>query len=90
MRTSLVEIAQIQKYIQQTGDPCEQVLIEARLQIDPVLAEKVRGQRLAYSTIQAYGRSKIKAEIRRIDAEIFRHERHRSFRQKIRSIFSHS
>ena len=88
MRTSLTETAHIDHYLHQTGDMGERVLLEARLQIDSDLVEKVACQSQAYAMIQAHGRTLIRESISRVDAEIFQHPKHAIFRRSILSFFT--
>lgn len=88
MRTSLIETAHIDHYLHQTGDMGERVLLEARLQIDPDLVEKVAIQTQTYTLIEAHGRTLIREAISRVDAEIFQHPKHALFRRSILSFFS--
>ncbi|MEM9830555.1 MAG: hypothetical protein AAF944_07940 [Bacteroidota bacterium] len=87
MRTSLIETQQIEKYIQQQGNISERLLMEARVQVDYELAERVAFQKQTYRAIQEYGRQQLRAEIRRAQQKVFRDSAYKKFQTKIRSYF---
>ncbi|MEM6845026.1 MAG: hypothetical protein AAF632_22625 [Bacteroidota bacterium] len=87
MRTSLIETEQIEKFIRQEGDLSERLLMEARMQVDYELAERVTFQKQAYRVIQEYGRQQLRAEIRRVQKKVFKDLAYRKFQTKIRSYF---
>lgn len=100
MRTSLIETQQIEYYIQQRSSvsnhshkklnhqlASECLLIEARLQIDPELAERVAFQQQTYRVIQEYGRRQLLAEIQQVQKRIFGDSAYRRFQTKVRSYF---
>lgn len=87
MRTSLIETAQIEDWLFGQLNPDDYLLMEARLQIDHKLKTKVEVQQTTYDLVKLHGREILKKEIRSIDHELFNHPRHRTFRDKIFSIF---
>ncbi|MEQ6120233.1 hypothetical protein [Reichenbachiella sp. MALMAid0571] len=87
MRTSLIETAQIDQLVQKQGDPGERLLMEARIQVNDELSEKVNFQVMAYNIIHEYGRRKLRKEIAQIDKQLFTSRKHLDFRNKILSYF---
>ncbi|WKN40465.1 hypothetical protein [Tunicatimonas pelagia] len=87
MRTSLIETEQIEKYIQQRGDLSNRLLIEARMQVNHELAERVAFQKQTYRAIQEYGRQQLRAEICRVQRKVFSDSAYKKFQTKIRSYF---
>ncbi len=87
MRTSLVEIQEIENFLLKQGDVKEQLLVEAKMLLTPDLAEKVKLQSESYDLIHQYGREELRREIRLVEQEVFHSSRYRLFQQRIRSIF---
>ncbi len=88
MRTSLIEIARIDQWLLKQNAPASHLLMEARLVLDPVLRSNVRDQKTSHDLIRRYGRQKLINEIRSVEHELFTSDEHRSFRDKVRSIFN--
>ncbi|GAA5030827.1 hypothetical protein GCM10011506_21990 [Marivirga lumbricoides] len=87
MRTSLVEIVQIEQFLQNEGDLGERMLLEARMLVDERFASKVNFQEYAYKAIQQYGRNILREEIKRMDQKLFNEPTQLNFQQKIKSYF---
>jgi hypothetical protein len=87
MRTSLIEAEQIEKFIQQRGDLSERLLMEARMQVDSELAERVTFQKQTYQVIQQYGRQQLREEICRVQKKVFNESAYRKFQTRVRSYF---
>ncbi|MEK6477268.1 hypothetical protein WJR50_07030 [Catalinimonas sp. 4WD22] len=88
MRTSLNEIKAIEQHLLQEQQPEEALLFEARMMLDEGLKENVQWQQQAYQLVRAYGRKQLRAEIEAIHQQLFTQARHRSFRQKVLSLFA--
>lgn len=87
MRTSLIETEQIEKFIQQEGDLSEQLLMEARMQVNSKLKDQVAFQQQTYQVIREYGRQQIRAEIYRVQQKVFKDSAYQKFQTKVRSYF---
>lgn len=88
MRTSLDEIRKLEAYALGQHSPQESLLMQARLHLDEVLAEKLADQLKVYPLIKQFGRKQLKDEIRNIETQLFEKEQHRNFKEKILSIFN--
>jgi len=87
MRTSLNEIKEIEGYLQGSSAVEDRLVLEARLQIDNELAEKVTLQNRAYEQIKEYSRKQLRQEIATAEQQVFTQPKHQSFRQKVLSFF---
>ena len=87
MRTSLIETEQIEKFIRQEGDISKRLFIEARMQIDRELAERVTIQQQTYQLIREYGRQQLRAEISRVQKKVFKDSVYQKFQTKVQSYF---
>lgn len=87
MRTSLNEIAAIEKQLLHTTAPDEQLLFEAKLIIDDELRQKTAAQQQAYQLVQQYGRQQLRAELESIYQKMMHAPQHLSFAQRIKQIF---
>ncbi|MEM9674624.1 MAG: hypothetical protein ACFB15_28780 [Cyclobacteriaceae bacterium] len=87
MRTSLIETEQIEKFIRQEGDISKRLFIEARMQIDRELAERVTFQQQTYQLIREYGRQQLRAEISRVQKKVFKDSVYQKFQTKVQSYF---
>jgi hypothetical protein len=87
MRTSLIETQQIESYLLMPTTE-DQLVIEARMILDPTLCKRIQQQKKAYSLIQQYSRKKLRAEIEEVHQKLFRDSEHEGFRQKIFRLFS--
>lgn len=84
MRTSLIEIAQIENWIEQNKNAQGELKL---CLLPPELKEKVKWQSLAYELVSLYGREKLTEEIKTIERRLFYSSKYRSFQQRIQSIF---
>ncbi|MEM8894485.1 MAG: hypothetical protein AAGC88_07905 [Bacteroidota bacterium] len=87
MRTSLIEIEQIEKWLYSQDDPQDRLLFEARLQLEPELAGNVKDQQLACELIRRMGRNRFRNEIKSVENRLLTNNRYRSFQERISSIF---
>lgn len=87
MRTSLIEIQQIETFLQGQASPEESQRMQARLREDSDFAERVADQQRALLLIREHGRQLVREEIARVDHAMFHSPRHHRFRQRIRSLF---
>jgi len=87
MRTSLIEIEQIENWLLEQGNVQERLVTEAKVLSNPALQEKVFWQSKSYQLIQLYGREKLLQEIKVVERQLFNSKKHKSFQQRIKSIF---
>jgi hypothetical protein len=87
MRTSLNELKQAEDFLSGNMEPEEQVVFRAKLLIDPSLRVNVASQHKVYGLVRQYGRKKIREEIESVHQSLFREPSHKTFREKIYSLF---
>lgn len=87
MRTSLVEVAQIEDWLLKRGDIEDRLVTEARVLSNPKLVEQTHWQLKSYDLIHQYGREKLRQEIKAVEFRLFRSSHFKSFQNQIRSIF---
>lgn len=87
MRTSLIEVEQIEQWLYSQDDPQDHLLFEARLQLEPELGEKVKDQQLTYELIRRMGRNRFRDEIKGVEKRLFTNNLYRAFQERISSIF---
>lgn len=87
MKTSWSDTRRIDAYLHGQLTETEAVLFEARLVLDPVLAQKVQAQQAVYRYITLYGRKKLKTELENVFRQMQAEPRHRPFLQKIHGFF---
>ena len=87
MRTSLTEVHYLEPWLLDQGETVDQLMIEAKVLVDPELKEKAKWQAEAYEMIYLHGRDKLKEEIRKIEHQLFHLPKHRTFQERIKSIF---
>ena len=88
MRTSLNEIKLIENYLFEKGSVEDRLLVEARTLAIPGYHKKTLEQQQVYGLVKLYGRQKLRAELDKIHTELFTDPKHRSFRQRIKKLFS--
>jgi hypothetical protein len=81
------EVQQIEQYLNRTLAPEEQVLMEARLLLEPALRDKVLWQQRSHELIRAYSRKQIRLEIEKAHERLFSESRFSAFRRHIKHIF---
>jgi len=84
----LIEIAEIESWVLQQGDPADRLVTEGRLLLNPALREQAAWQTQTYAVVREYGRQKLKEEIKAVENQLFTSAKHRRFQERIRSIFS--
>ncbi|QDH78941.1 hypothetical protein FKX85_07775 [Echinicola soli] len=87
MRTSLREIKELENFIMGVPSPEERLLVEAKVQLDTSMTQKIRCQKSAYQLVRDYGREKLREEIRKVEFELFDTPRHQGFRKRIVNLF---
>jgi hypothetical protein len=87
MRTSLNNIALIERRLLKKPVPGEALLFEAKTLLDQELHANVSAQLQVYSLANEYGRRQLKQEIEVVHQQLFNQPEHLSFRQKIARIF---
>lgn len=88
MRTSLIEIEQIEAHLMKRSEQGDHLVFEARLLLEPELHERVQWQQEAYRMVKLYGRDLLKQEIEAVHQKMFTQKEHLSFSQKIRRLFT--
>lgn len=88
MRKSLNELQQIEAYLRFKLDEQERQNFQIRMLLDPALQKEVDLQEQAYAHIKEYGRNKLKKELQAIHENLFRHPGKKTFRQKIKELFT--
>lgn len=87
MRTSLVEITQIEDWILGQGDVENRLITEQKLFADSKFKEQAHWQLKSYDLIHQYGREKLRQEIKAVEHRLFHTSRFTSFQHRIWSIF---
>lgn len=85
MRTSLIELQQIEAHI--FGTHGGNQLPDAAFITDAALAEKVEWQKDTYAMVNQYGRQKLKTELETIHRKLFTEPRYARFRRHIMRLF---
>lgn len=87
MRTSLIEIEQIEDFLLKRGEVEDRLVTEAKILSNPELKELTHWQVKSYDLIQQYGREKLRLEIKAAEYRIFHASKYKSFQSRIQSIF---
>jgi hypothetical protein len=87
MRTSLNNIKLIDDYLFNKIPQCDKLVFDARLILNPDLAEGLLWQKQTHTMITNYSRKKLKAEIDHVHEQLFKKPEHKSFRQRILNLF---
>ena len=87
MRTSLNEIELIDDHLSGRLEPGEQLLFEAKVIVDPKLADDLYWQRRTLALVKLYGRKTLRAEIESVHQQLFSQPAHQSFRHRILKLF---
>ena len=87
MPTSWNDTIQIEKYLGKSRSNGDALVFEARLILDPDLADKMHWQQKTYALIKNYGRQQLKQEIELVHQQLFTQKEHQSFGQKIKALF---
>ena len=87
MRTSLNEIKLIDGYIFNNNRTEDALLFDAMVIVNPSLSGQIAWQKKTHALIGQYSRKKLKAEIESVHQQLFNEPAHKSFRQKVLSLF---
>jgi len=87
MRTSLIEIREIDRYLNNEMSISEKLVFESRLQIDEMLKENLNNQVKANAVIKEFGRQKLLQDILVIEERLFSESKFKTFQSKVYSIF---
>ena len=87
MPTSWNDTVEIEKYLGKNRSNGDALLFEARLILEPGLADKLEWQQKTYTLIKSYGRMNLKQEINLVHEQLFTQIEHTSFSQKIKALF---
>jgi len=88
MPTSQNKIQQTEAYLLQQINAADAALFEARLILQPDLQQDIIWQQRVYNVVKLYGRRKLKADIEAAHRQLFTAPQHKTFRQKIFSLFN--
>jgi hypothetical protein len=88
MPTSWNNTIQIEQYLSNNLNNGDALVFEARLLLNPELADKVHWQQKTYTLIRGYGCQQLKQEINEVHRHLFTEPKHRRFSQKIRALFN--
>lgn len=83
----MTEVQEIENYLQNTQEPGDRLLTEARLLLNKDFATNLFWQRKTNALVQEYGRKQIKLEIEAVHQKLFSEKKQASFKEKILSIF---
>ena len=87
MPTSWNDTSEIEKYLGKHRSNGDALLFEARLILEPGLADKLEWQQKTYTVIKNYSRIHLKQEIELVHEQLFTQIEHTSFSQKIKALF---
>ncbi|MFC6098947.1 hypothetical protein [Olivibacter domesticus] len=87
MRTSLNKLKFLENYIENQLLPEEKLLLDARIIIDEELKDELYCQEKTYQIIRAYGRENLRAQLTRVEHELFVNPVHKKFIDKIKDFF---
>lgn len=87
MRTSLIEIEQIENWLLKKGDIQNRLVTEARVLSNAEWKNLSQWQAESYELIRHYGREKLRQEIKEVERQLFHSEKHTPFQKLIHSIF---
>ena len=87
MRTSLNNIKLIDDYLFSKIPQGDKLVFEAKLILNPDLADGLLWQQQTHAIVNQYGRKKLKAEIENVHQQLFNDLEHKSFKQRILSLF---
>lgn len=87
MRTSLAEIELIDNWLLSRDDPQAALLVQARLVLDDDFNDKIDHQKAVHELVNLYGRQKLRKEIEAVESRLLASRNHRSFQDRIKSIF---
>jgi len=88
MPTSWNDTLQIEQYLDNSLKHGDALVFEARLLLNPELADNVQWQQKTYTLIKGYGRRQLKQEIDAVHRQLFTDPKHQRFSQKIRELFN--
>lgn len=82
------ETQHIDAYLNKRLLPADQLLMDARLLLDPELRSKVLWQQRTYELIREHGRKSLRKDIERAEARVFTEQRFSTFRHIIYNLFN--
>tara|TARA_B000000441_G_C21420934_1_gene165729 strand:- start:117 stop:389 length:273 start_codon:yes stop_codon:yes gene_type:complete len=88
MRASLNEIAQIEQYLDGSATGETKTIVRAKLILNDAFLNDVEAQKQSYEVVRHYGRKKLRKHIQEVADQLFNAPVHRSFQERISSIFS--
>lgn len=88
MPTLWNDTLQIDRYLANKMKPGDALVFEARLLLQPELADKLQWQQKTYTLIQGYGRRQLKQEIDAVHRQLFTEPKHQRFSHKIKALFN--
>ena len=88
MTTSLTEIKQIDELLTGSLPAGDTLVLEARAIIEPNLRENIASQTKLYALVKAYGRLKIRRQLKEMHFKLLRDPSKAEFRKTVNAIFS--
>jgi hypothetical protein len=87
MRTSLNNIKLAEDYLNKQLTTGDKLLFEARMLLDHDMLTNVKAQRSAVELVKQYSREQLRTEIEAVHQTLFTNKQHRTFAQRVLSIF---
>ncbi len=87
MRTSLNNIKLVDDYLLGLTSPQDNLLLQAKVIINPALNEDIYWHKQTLSLVQQYSRRQLRTEIESVHNQLFTRPEHLSFRQSILRFF---
>ncbi len=87
MRTSLIELREIEGYLLEKGPIETRLLLEARQCLDGEFAEKVALQKEAYLQVRQYARKQLRDEIYSVEQQLFTSTKYTWFKKQALQFF---
>lgn len=81
------ETIELQNYLDKTGDPAQRLLTEAKLMLNPALADKLLWQKKTQELVRSYGRAELKKELVELENKLWTEPRFRTFKKTILNLF---
>lgn len=87
MKILRTETETIEKYLADKLNTGETLLFKVRLQLDPVLRQKVLLQQKTYQLVNHFGRRQLKTRLEKTHRDLFRNPAKLAFQQQINNLF---
>jgi len=87
MRTSLNNLKLIDDHLNGPASPQDNLLLQAKIIINPDLKHEVQWHKQTLQLVQQYGRKQLRADIEAVHTQLFTLPQHSSFKQGILRFF---